>query len=179
MQDRAKPLIATHDESLLKNIQDFGIEMLRQIRRIEVGKVRIKVQDSLDTYIHLCKERGNRIPKKVKHKDLPERQIEDMEKFVSFRDSFLMKEEAIDNLLYRSLCQLSATYILGLEKQIERLKPENDLAAIELINEEIAKTRSNEAHFPNLITTAYIPPVDPPDHKDEKHNNDEEKHKND
>jgi serine/threonine protein kinase len=168
MQERAKPIIAAHDESLAKNVQDYGIEMLRQIRRIEIGKLRTKAEDNLEIYIHFCKEKGNRIPLKIKDSEIPKHQLASLDRFVPLRDEFVKKEEAIDNLLYQSLCQLSATYILGLEKQIERLKPDNDSAAIELIKEEIVKTRTDEVYFPNLITDAFIPPKDLPDEKKDK-----------
>lgn len=156
MQDRAKPLIAAHDESLAKNVLDLGIDSLKQIRRFISGDYRVKIENSLELYIHLCKERGNRIPGKIRQKDFPQSNIEDLEKYLRLKEDFMRKEKVIDNLLFQSLSQLSATYILGLEKQIQRIKPEDDPEAIELIQAEIDKTRSDKDYFPNLITDAFI-----------------------
>lgn len=63
----------------------------------------------------------------------------------------LEKQDAIDESLKQALTQLSATYILGLEKQNERLRATNDPAAIDLIKDEIEKTRDDSDYFPNLM----------------------------
>ena len=61
------------------------------------------------------------------------------------------KQSALDNVIQQELVRFAPLYILGLEKQIERLKPTNDPAALALIEEEIAKTRDDAAYFPTLI----------------------------
>jgi hypothetical protein len=51
----------------------------------------------------------------------------------------------------RELSLLADTYVLGIEKQIERLREENDPAAIKLLEKEIDSVRANEAYFPDLM----------------------------
>jgi hypothetical protein len=71
--------------------------------------------------------------------------------FEALHAEFLEKQEAIDNLLASDLSKLSATYILGIEKQIERLKPNDDPAAIKLLEEEIKLVREDEKYFTELM----------------------------
>jgi hypothetical protein len=54
-------------------------------------------------------------------------------------------------LLKQELSGLPAIYILGLDKQIERLKASQDAPAITLIKEEIDSARSNPEYFQNHV----------------------------
>ena len=145
MQDKAKPLIATRKENLVKNLADYERGIKRQIRKIEWRKLRDDTEVILKDYIKECEQDGNRIPKRISM------DLSFVDGITSVHREALAKQEAIDEALVGSLSQLSATYILGLEKQIERLKKDNDPGAVSLIEEEIAKTRTDEDHFPDLM----------------------------
>ncbi len=151
MLDRAKPAITIRNQSIAHNLADFarGIKVLA--RGIESVKLREKFDISFELYIKNCKSNGSHIPTKPIADTDAGYEVEDFADFESLRDEFLAKEATIENILNQSLTQLAASYILGLEKQIERLKSENDPAAIELIQKEIDLTRSEASHFPKLM----------------------------
>ena len=52
---------------------------------------------------------------------------------------------------------VTRSYILGLEKQVERLKADNDLGAARLIQEEIDKSRYDPQYFPQLMLGSDAP----------------------
>jgi serine/threonine protein kinase len=151
MKDRANPAITTRNQSLSHNLANFarGIKVLA--RGIDSVKLREKFDISFEHYIKNCKSNGSHIPTEPLEDTDAGYEVEDFADFESLRDEFLAKEATIENTLNQSLAQLAASYILGLEKQIERLKSENDPAAIELIKEEIDLTRSDTSHFPGLM----------------------------
>jgi hypothetical protein len=69
-------------------------------------------------------------------------------------EKYTQKQAEADQEIQQSLSQLSATYILGLEKQIERLKLENDPVAVALIEREIKLTREDSDYFSSLMRAA-------------------------
>lgn len=156
MQDRANPLIANRDASLLKNLEDFERAVKRSIRKLDFGGIRDMAETNLETYITRCKADGNRIPgkgdpKKDTNNNNNNNGVRNIRGFPETHEEYLAKQELIDELLFQSLSQLSSTYIKGLELQIERLKKDNDPAAVALIEEEVEKTRSSEKYFPYLM----------------------------
>lgn len=151
MQDRANPLIANRDTEITKNLADFERAVKRLIRKLNQGNYRDTVELRLESYMEKCKQADNRIP------PLPgalEERVPSIVTFFGFteiHEEFFDKQTAIDEKLISSLSQLTPTYILGLEKQIERLKKDDDPAAAALIAEEIDKTRGSNSYFPNLM----------------------------
>ncbi len=51
----------------------------------------------------------------------------------------------------QEISKLNALYVVGLEKQIERLKADNDVGAIELIQQEIESTTKDPDYFPKVV----------------------------
>ncbi len=152
MQDKANPLVAKHDASLVANIDEYEKAIKRKIWRLEKGKPpRIKAENSLEGYIKICQDQGNRIPPDITKTSLSNRAVQDVEHYVPLLEEYIDKEKSIDDLLHRSLVQLTSTYILGLEKQIQRLDPSRDSGAITEIQEEIDKARGTESYFPDLM----------------------------
>jgi hypothetical protein len=151
MQDRANPLIANRDSNIAKNLADFERAVKRSIRKLNFGDYRDTSERNLETYMEGCRQDDNRIPPLPKDNDAPIRGILTFRNFTETQEEFFDKQTALDEQLISSLSQLTPTYILGLEKQIERLKKDNDPAAITLITEEIEKTRGSNTYFPNLM----------------------------
>lgn len=151
MQDRANPMIANRDAALLKNLEDFERAVKRSIRKLDFGGIRDMAETNLETYITRCKADGNRIPGKPDPKKDTNNGVRNIRGFPETHEEYLAKQELIDEQLFQSLSQLSSTYIKGLELQIERLRKDNDPAAIELIEEEVGKTRNSEKYFPYLM----------------------------
>lgn len=145
MHDKAAPLIAAHDKSLKENLARFERDAKRQIRKIDFREARDKAEESLADLIRDCERDHNRIP------DTLHWRLENISGLTESHDEHYNAQQTIDNDLKRSLSQYSSTYILGIEKQIERLKGENDPAAIEALKEEIDNTRNDKDYFPNLM----------------------------
>ena len=145
MHDRAAPLIAKRDENIAANLIDFERGVKRLIRKIDWRDSRDRAEEDLKDFMKDCQDEGNRIPTKVGYP------LANLMGIKKLHTEFLEKQDALDTQLEQSLSQLSPTYILGLQKQIERLQPTNDPAAIALIEKEIEKTRQDEDYFPNLM----------------------------
>ncbi|MEI8037065.1 MAG: serine/threonine-protein kinase [Verrucomicrobiota bacterium] len=74
------------------------------------------------------------------------------------------KQTSLDETFQQELARLAPNYILGLEKQVERLKADHDLGAARLIQEEIDKSRYDPQYFPKLMLGSDLPadaPVQP------------------
>ncbi len=145
MKERATPLIANRDKSLAENLKAFERDGNRAIRRIDSRTLRASAEELFGDLLTEAAREGNVIPGTLGQGLSLSRDIRDLHK------SALDNQQAAQDLLRDSLKQLSATYILGLEKQIERLETEDDPAAIELISDEIAKTKTRDSHFHNLM----------------------------
>lgn len=146
MYQQALPLVATRDRDLKKNLTHFEHEARRLLRKPGSNdREREMANEELDSLIKDSEENHNRIDAEL-HKRLKKRdRVEDL--YEECRD----KQTEIDLVLKQSLTQLSSTYILGLQKQIERLQKEKDPDAIQIIEEEIKKTREDETYFPDLM----------------------------
>ncbi len=146
MYDRAAPLIANRDNALKKNLTRFDSGANRVLRKSGSNKSeRERVNEELESLIKESEENQNRIEAKLHWRLKKHDAIEEL------YDECCNKQTEIDLALTQSLAQLSPTYTLGLQKQIDRLQNANDPAAIRVIEEEITKTRENETYFPDLM----------------------------
>ncbi len=143
MQDRAKPYLTAHETDLKTNFSSFERTLKRQVRKLKDGRVTMEYK--LDIEIASWEKNGPTIPQKL---DALLANIPDAEEELT---KHLEKESAIEEAFQKSLIPLSSTYNLGLEKQIERLKLENDTAAIVLIEGEIQMNKQSPEHFAELM----------------------------
>ncbi|MEO8617032.1 MAG: protein kinase [Luteolibacter sp.] len=143
MQDRAKPYLTAHEADLKSNFTSFERTLKRQARKLKDG--RIVTENRLEIQIATWERNGSTIPQVLDDSlsDIPDAQDE--------LTKHLEKESAIEEAFLKSLIPLATTYNLGLEKQVERLKLENDTPAIELIQREIELTKQSPKHFADLI----------------------------
>ena len=151
MQDRANLLITARDAEIVKNLKAFERAAVRLIRKLDRSNYRDSIEKNLEDYMETCKQAGNRIPPLSANSNTPSPAITTFYGFKDIREEFFDKQSAIDEKLITSLTQLAPTYTLGLEKQVERLKKDNDPAACTLISEEITKTLQSTSYFPNLM----------------------------
>lgn len=145
MKERAAPTLAGREKALGDNLKSFEREVKRLIRRIESRDDRDEAEEDLADFLKACATDGLRLPAKLGTLLSGIDYVEDA------YDEHVDKQKTIEANAIASLNQLSATYILGIEKQIERLKAANDPAAAELLAAEISKTRDNPTHFPYLM----------------------------
>jgi hypothetical protein len=109
------------------------------------GKDRDDANEALTAVLAAAAADRNNIPQKLPD-DL--NSVSDLD---DIHEEALEKQSALDMVLMSNLRQLTATYILGLEKQIERMDAELEVKPIGLIRDEITKSRDDANHFPYLM----------------------------
>jgi hypothetical protein len=145
MKDRAAPLIAANNEKLTKNLEDFERGAKRFVRRMDRGDSRDDAEEALDELMETAIEERHHIPKKLPGDLVGVDELDDL------HEECLEIQDELDLSLMNNLKQLSSLYVVGLEKQIERLDAEIDAKPIELIESEIDKTKDKETYFPHLM----------------------------
>lgn len=145
MRERAAPIIRAHDLDLAKNADAYGRALNRAARKITHKSTREHAEESVDEFIKECAADGHRIPLQQ------DARLTGFPSLAESHDEFLEKQEQLEKTLQSGLSALSASYILGIEKQIERLRPQNDTAAIRLLEEEIELVRQDGEYFAELM----------------------------
>ena len=130
------------------NVEGLGRDLARALRKSYYN--RETAENLVDRAVANWKLEGNHLPANMKSGSF---RIYTPDAIKTYSEH-LEKQTAFDEKIQAELKQLSPTYILGLEKQIERLKPDNDTAAIELIEREINSTKRDPDYFPNLMLDA-------------------------
>jgi serine/threonine protein kinase len=146
MLDLATPLVATHQAKLGDNFKDFERALLREARKLKIDR-----DSAAEAVLSACadwRRDGGRIPA------YPKASLRMLPEMEALTEKYTQKQAEADQEIQQSLSQLSATYILGLEKQIERLKLENDPVAVALIEREIKLTREDSDYFSSLMRAA-------------------------
>ena len=143
LQDRAKPLISSCQVSLKSNLADFERAVKRQLRKMKLDGNRVEL--AVDKTFAGWKDDDGRIPGN------PRRKLAMIDDIDGISAPFLQKQTGIDDTLQQGLAPFSATYVLGLEKQIDRLKADNDTGAIDLIKREIKRTKEDPKYFSGLM----------------------------
>lgn len=144
MLERATPMIAKRDRALADNVSNYDRSLERLLRGGSL-RDRASVAELAASFIQEVEKNENRLPED------PDDDLVEIAGVAQIHQDHFKRQQVIDASLLHELIQLSKIYIVGLEKQIDRLKTEDDPLAIALIEKEIAKTRSDPEHFPNLM----------------------------
>lgn len=147
MLAKAKPNVTKRDEGLAKNVEAFGKALKRIVRRAEFGQD--YMEQAVDKHLESIRENGNRIPSDFQLKDIGRDRI--AEQLKDAWTEFLAAQTKLDTQLSTELAELSRTYIVGIELQIKRLKPQIDDTAIESLKAEVTATTSDSTHFETLL----------------------------
>lgn len=144
MHERSQSVVTAHQTALKNNMVSFGRDVKRQIRKMlyDGGSYETNIMNTIQEW----KDKDSRVPTNAG----PEL---GSTTYKSIVDEHFKKQESIDDALNQGMAPHSATYILGLEKQIERLKADNDTGAVALVEAEIAKTKKSPKYFIGLMTT--------------------------
>ncbi len=145
MADRAAPLFAAHAKAISANTEAFGRDIKRQIRKIPIKALEDSTDEQFERELESWRKDDYYIPSTLSV------QLPLVTNAASLHADALAKQESIDNILTAELNKLADTYILGINKQIERLQADKDPGAIDLLEKEIATTRDDEDHFPDLM----------------------------
>ncbi len=143
MKDRAKPLITNYEKKLEDNVTSLQRELGRILRKMYYD--RSAAETILSTDVEDWRKAGNRIPEVFsgqlsRHPDAYKSYTEHLE-----------KQTALDEKFKTEMAQLCTTYILGLSKQVDRLKTEKDEGAVSLIEQEIASAKESPEYFTDLM----------------------------
>jgi hypothetical protein len=129
--------------NLKSNFSTFETSLKRQARKYKPGAG--PTDDTLESAIKEWKDDGARIPSEVGSSLSEFAEIEEI------RAEFYQKQTGVEDTFKQALSGLSSTYILGLQKQIERLRTDNDPGAIDLIEKEVEATKGDSGYFSGLI----------------------------
>ncbi len=151
MSERAAGPITAREEALVKNTAAAERELNREIRGLTV-RGRDGAEEALRNRFAEWKEDGHRLPSTL------DEAIGLSPEINRAHAAALARQTGIDNALAAQLQTLSGTYILGLERQKERVLADGDEVAAKLIQREIDITREDPGHFPDLMTSD--PPQD-------------------
>ncbi len=146
MKEKSKLAVAAHQTGLKDNFFGFEKSLIREAKKLPPSKDR--VANAVEPAIEAMRSAGANIPEKLTSN------LADTPELEKIRLEFYQRQIGLDDALALSLTQLSSQYVLGLEMQIERLKPDNDVGAINLIVKEIANTKDDDDYFPGLILDA-------------------------
>lgn len=143
MQERAKSQLSTYRTGVKSNFSDFKISIDKQTRRMKLNGTR--VDETVARDLAAMQEAGGIIPAR-----LPAA-FDDIMDIDTIHSASLTRQTGIEDTADQSLSQYASTYILGLEKQIERLDPAEDPGAVGLIQREIKRTKEEPGYFPKLM----------------------------
>lgn len=143
MQDRAKSEISQYQFALTNNFRGFETDIKHSLS--DLGIRAVKEKKALDDSLLELRESGNRLPQDLAKKFSEFPGIEE------HAPNYLDKQTNIDAAFKKSMTSHASTYIVGLQKQIERSQAESDAGAIKLLEAEIKLTRDDVEYFPNLM----------------------------
>ncbi len=140
MKERAAPQITAHQKQLVSNLSNFEGTLARQARKVRGDTIKSDLASAVESW----REDG-RIPAEMPG-DLST--IPDIE---AIHTEYSSKQTGIDDTLHGALVALNATYMIGLEKQIERSEKDGDTAAAKLIKSELDRTVHDTDYLPDLL----------------------------
>ncbi|MES2657243.1 MAG: protein kinase [Verrucomicrobiota bacterium] len=143
MQDKAKPVLASYQLNLKTNFASFESSLRRQARKFKPGAG--PTDETLESAIEEWKTNGAKVPEALGDT------LSEFTEIEQVREEFYQKQTGVEDTFKQALSQLSATYVLGLQKQIELRKAENDPGAVDLIEKEVAAIKDDPEYFSGLI----------------------------
>jgi hypothetical protein len=148
MKDRATPLIAGYEEKLKDNVTSLERELERALRKMHYTRdssEKIIAQDVAE-----WRRAGNRLPEVVGG-----RLVSYPDVFKSF-SKHVESQTKLDSEFDAEMAKLRDVYVDGIGKQVEKLKAANDVAAIELIQEEMKSAKDSPEYFSDLMGASAV-----------------------
>ena len=143
MQDRTKPAITVYRSDLKGNMGGFERALKRHTRKLKISDN--ETDRTIEKIIAGWTTEGGRIPAELGET------LSGIPEVAAIYEDAVMKQTGIDDTLQQELTKHSGIYISGLDKQIERLKPDNDVGPIKLIEAEIAQIKETPKYFADLM----------------------------
>ncbi|MES2924110.1 MAG: serine/threonine-protein kinase [Verrucomicrobiota bacterium] len=146
MLERTKPTITVYRSDLRANVAGFERSLKRQARKAKMTVA--ETDKAIEKAIAEWTANGGRIPEHLGET------IGAIPEVTTVYDEAVQKQTGLDDTFQLELSKQAAFYITGLEKQIERLKLDNDVGAIKLIEAEIQQTKESPKYFSDLMMGA-------------------------
>jgi serine/threonine protein kinase len=143
MRDKANPVGANLKHNLAMNFTGFENSFRNRARKFIASEG--FTTPELDAVFEKWEGDGQLDPAEVDqiYTDIPEIQ--------ALVSEYTRKMAEVVAIHDQEISKLNALYIVGLEKQIERLKADNDVGAIELIQQEIDYANSDRDYFSKIV----------------------------
>lgn len=143
MQDKARPVVSAYQSNLKANFTDCERSLVAVAKRVKSEGE--EIDKDVVAAVAEWQEEGGKIP------DYFSGYLRNIPEFNETYSTHLLKQTGIIDTFDAALAELSGTYILGLEMQIQRLEGDNDPGAIQRIQQEIERTKGSKKHFPVLV----------------------------
>ena len=143
LQDRAKPLITTYRLSLSGNSSSFVKEVGNLLRKMKLSGA--SVDKAMENAVASWKGEDGRIPTQLTSP------LSGIAGIGTVHAQYLQYQTGIDDTFQQGLASHSSMYIQGIDKQIEKLKSQNDPGAITLFEREVEKTKQSPKYFADLM----------------------------
>jgi serine/threonine protein kinase len=146
MQDKGKPIVATYKSNLLINLAEFERTVTTELRKLKYRSEKGFADD-----FAAWRADGGRLPLDVNDS------LDSIEDIEDLSTKYLQQQAAYDQKILQDLKSLTDTYILGINKQIERLQSENNSAGVSALNREIEKIEEDPTYFPSTVLGVELP----------------------
>jgi serine/threonine protein kinase len=143
MKERTKAVVSGYRSKLLFNCGELEHAAAAQMRKSNIASA-AQAKAVVATLVQ-WKAKGGAIPEEVGEA------IDAIPSLANILGASRKLQTGIDDTLQQAMVPHSATYVLGMEKEIERLKIKADSGAVSLIEEEIAKTKKTPSYFVDLM----------------------------
>jgi serine/threonine protein kinase len=145
MRERTRPNVVAYEAGLRSNVMDFEYAIARQAKKTKSGADSNAAAAALQNVTAELGARAERLPETLTT------ELTDIPDGAATYAASLKKQVGVGDAFYLSIASAANTYVQGLQLQIDRLKPTNDPIAIELIEQEILRTKSSTTYFGDLI----------------------------
>ena len=165
MRQKSAPVIATHDKEIEKNYDSFERQVIYKYHQIDKDN-RGSIEAWLDKLLRKWRDNGKRVPKTLGFPPVKpswgggrgkgargavDQEKDFREKVGALHPRYLAKQVELDKKFEVNMLELAATYIRGLDLQIERLSDPAEAAAVAQLQEEIAATQAKPLYFTELM----------------------------
>lgn len=140
MKGKASDVRSVRDRALAANIEEFD----RAVSRAAKSEGR-EAMSGTSKAMKAIRDGGNRIPDSFKIEDLSD---------AAYSEAFagaVKKQGEVDAAYAEGLTPHAATYIYGIDLQIQRLQSQNDPGAIQMLKEEIDATKADDSYFASVL----------------------------
>jgi len=145
MQRITKAPLTAYQQAIKANCQSLENQLGYEIRNFNISR-RDALLNALRADAIQWQAAGYRVPE-----SLPDI-YSALDKSDAIHTAALKKQENLDKDLPLQLYKFSGSYIIGIQKQVDELRTQNDPDAIKMLEEEVFKVKGSPDYFASLVT---------------------------